>query len=109
MRSLSVLSYIKECDRSMLTKSGIMLGLGESEDEVLAVFRDAAGRGCDFLSIGQYLAPSRSHLPVKEYISPERFIRYKNRALEAGFRHVASGTYVRSSYSAAEYLESKKV
>lgn len=106
--SLEVLSYIKECDNSMHVKSGIMLGLGEREDEVLDTFRDIAGTGCDFLSIGQYLAPSRDHLPVKEYVSPERFERYKERALEAGFRHVVSGPYVRSSYSASEYLGSER-
>ncbi len=106
--SLSVLSYIKKCDPSMRTKSGIMLGMGESDDEVLTVIRDIAGTGCDFLSIGQYLAPSKAHLAVKEYISPEKFIQYKKYALEAGFRHVASGTYVRSSYSASEYLETEE-
>ncbi len=108
-RSLGVLAYIKKCDKSMRTKSGLMLGLGEREDEVLAVFQDIAGTNCDFLSIGQYLAPSKAHISVKEYISPDRFIGYKKDALEAGFRHVASGTYVRSSYSASEYLESEKV
>ncbi|MCX5678420.1 MAG: lipoyl synthase [Candidatus Omnitrophica bacterium] len=106
-RSLRVLSYIKECDNAMHVKSGIMLGLGEREDEVLSTFRDIAGTGCDFLSIGQYLAPSKNHLPVKEYVSPDRFKRYKEDALKAGFRHVVSGPYVRSSYSASEYLESE--
>ncbi len=106
-RSLGVLSFIKECNGAMRTKSGIMLGLGEREDEVLGAFRDIAETGCDFLSIGQYLAPSAKHLRVKEYISPERFARYKEEALKAGFRHVASGPYVRSSYSASEYLESQ--
>lgn len=107
-RSLKVLSYIKECDNSMHVKSGIMLGLGERENEVLETFRDIASTGCDFLSIGQYLSPSRDHLPVKEYISPDRFERYKERALESGLRHVVSGPYVRSSYSASEYLESQE-
>ena len=107
-RSLKVLSYIKECDNAMHVKSGIMLGLGEREDEVLDTFRDIAGTGCDFLSIGQYLAPSKNHLPVKEYISPEKFERYKEYALEAGFRHVVSGPYIRSSYSASEYLKSER-
>lgn len=107
-RSLEVLSYIKECDGSVPTKSGIMLGLGEREDEVLSVIRDIAGTGCEFLSIGQYLAPSKDHLKVKEYMPPEVFTRYKEEALKAGFRHVVSGTYVRSSYSASEYLASQK-
>ena len=102
--SLAVLRFIKECDSALKTKSGIMLGLGETEGEVLRTFGDIAETGCDFLSIGQYLAPSRSHLAVKEYISPQRFSLYKEKALEAGFRHVESGPYVRSSYSAAEYV-----
>ena len=107
-RSLELLSYIKECDRGMPVKSGIMLGLGEREDEVQEVFRDISDTGCDLLSIGQYLAPSKGHLPVEEYIAPERFDLYKERALAAGFRHVMSGPYVRSSYSAAEYLTAKE-
>ena len=107
-RSLKVLSYIKECDKAMRVKSGIMLGLGEREDEVLDTFREIAGIGCDFLSIGQYLAPGRDHLPVKEYIPPEKFEWYKSRALKCGFRHVVSGPYVRSSYSASEYLEPER-
>jgi lipoic acid synthetase len=107
-RSLEVLSYVKECDGAMRTKSGIMLGLGEHEDEASSVIRDIAGTGCDFLSIGQYLAPSTGHFPVKEYITPERFSRYKEEALAAGFRHVLSGTYVRSSYSASEYMTAKR-
>ncbi|MFH1189190.1 MAG: lipoyl synthase [Candidatus Omnitrophota bacterium] len=103
-RSLGVLSYVKECDGAMRVKSGIMLGLGERADEVSEAFRDIAGTGCDFLSIGQYLSPGAGGLPVKEYISPERFSAYKDEALKAGLRHVLSGTYVRSSYSASEYL-----
>lgn len=106
-RSLEVLSYIKECDAAMRTKSGIMLGLGECEDEVLATLRDIAATGCEFLSIGQYLAPSREHLAVKEYVTPERFDYYKEKAMAAGFKHVMSGPYVRSSYSAAEYMEAR--
>jgi len=104
-RSLAVLSLIKEFDKDMRTKSGIMLGLGENRDEVLNTLKDIAKTGCDFLSIGQYLSPSREHLPVKEYITPERFAYYKEKALESGFRHVLSGPYVRSSYSASEYME----
>jgi len=104
-RSLHVLKAIKECDSCMRTKSGLMLGLGEREEEVLTTLSDIAGTGCDFLSIGQYLAPSREHFPVKEYITPEKFGYYKEKALEAGFRHVESGPYVRSSYAAAEYIK----
>ena len=103
-RSLAVLRFIKDCDSAMPVKSGLMLGLGEREDEVLQTFSDIAGAGCGLLSIGQYLAPSLKHLAVKEYITPERFGFYKEKALRAGFRRVVSGPYVRSSYLASEYL-----
>ena len=103
-RSLGVLRFIKNCNSALKVKSGIMLGLGEREPEVLQTFEDIAGTGCEFLSIGQYLAPSRKHLAVKEYIAPEQFDLYKEKALGAGFRRVVSGPYVRSSYSASEYL-----
>lgn len=102
-RSLEVLRFFKECDPAIQTKSGIMLGLGELEEEVLRTIGDIAATGCEYLSIGQYLAPSRAHHPVKEYLRPERFDHYKARALAAGFKHVESGTYVRSSYHASEY------
>jgi lipoic acid synthetase len=104
-RSLAVLGYVKELDPAMPVKSGIMLGLGETEPEVLETIRDIAGTGCGFLSIGQYLAPSRAHLQVKEYIRPEMFTYYREAALREGFRHVESGTYVRSSYMAERYGE----
>lgn len=107
-RSLDVLRYIRECDPSMPLKSSLMLGIGETEEEVLATFSDLARTGCDFLSIGQYLAPSRKHLPVKDYIPPDRFIYYKDKALAMGFKRVLSGTYVRSSYHASEYISHKQ-
>lgn len=103
-RSLDVLRLIKECDSALSVKSGMMLGLGEREEEVLQTLEDIAGTGCEFLSIGQYLAPSRNHFPVKEYIKPERFNDLKEKALGMGFRRVVSGPYVRSSYRASEYL-----
>jgi len=103
-RSLDVLRFIKERNSALPAKSGIMLGLGERDDEILKTLEDIAGTGCDFLSIGQYLAPSRSHFPVKEYIKPEKFDYFKEKALGIGFRRVASGPYVRSSYRASEYL-----
>lgn len=106
-RSLDVLGFIHECDANMPVKSGIMLGLGETEGEVLKVFSDLADTGCDLLSIGQYLAPSRDHIPVKEYLTPEKFEYYKEKALDAGFHGVMSGPYVRSSYMAGEYLKTK--
>ena len=103
-RSLDVLGTIKKISPGLKTKSGIMLGLGEREVEVIAVMGDLHAVECDFLSIGQYLAPSKLHYPVKEYISPEQFAYYKEKGLSIGFSHIESGPYVRSSYMAGEYL-----
>ncbi|OHD67366.1 MAG: lipoyl synthase [Spirochaetes bacterium RBG_16_49_21] len=102
-RSLAVLSCAKACAPGLRTKSGLLLGLGETEAEVVAVFHDLRSVGCDYLSIGQYLQPGRLNLPVREYVSPEAFERYKIKAHEAGFFHVESGAYVRSSYLAERY------
>jgi lipoic acid synthetase len=102
-RSLRVLKIIAELDAAVPTKSGIMLGMGEYEDEVLEVFADLLAAGCRYLSIGQYLAPSKHHYPVQEYLPPEAFDRYREKALAMGFRHVESGPYVRSSYLAERY------
>jgi lipoic acid synthetase len=102
--SLKILELIKKYDKNIYTKSGIMLGLGEKEKEVLDVLLDLRKVNCDFLSIGQYLAPSKNHFPVKEYVHPDKFIYYKAKALEFGFLYVASGPYVRSSYLASDYL-----
>lgn len=102
-RSLEVLRLLHAKDPLLKTKSGIMLGLGEEEDEVLQVFQDLLDTGCRYLSIGQYLAPSRKHFPVKNFITPEAFSAYRERALALGFEHVESGPYVRSSYLAEQY------
>jgi lipoic acid synthetase len=102
-RSLTVLRNCAEMVPEIRTKSGIMLGMGESEDEVLQVLSDLRGVGCAYLSIGQYLAPSRRHYPVQEYIVPELFASLRTQALELGFSHVESGPYVRSSYHAGQY------
>lgn len=102
-RSLEVLRLCKELVPEIKTKSGIMLGLGETVDEVLEVFRDLRGVECDYLSIGQYLAPSRGHYPVQEYLAPERFDELRRVARELGFLHIESGPYVRSSYHAGQY------
>ncbi len=102
-RSLDVLKSCKELAPETKAKSGIMLGMGEVEQDVLEVFRDLRSVGCDYLSIGQYLAPSRAHYPVREFITPERFDEFQRTALELGFLHVESGPYVRSSYHAAQY------
>ena len=103
-RSLSVLKKVKDRrGKTMFTKSGMMLGLGEREAEVLEAMRELRAAGCDILTLGQYLQPSLKHLPVSEFISPEQFAKYKVRAGELGFVHVASGPMVRSSYHADEF------
>ena len=102
-RSLQVLKLIGELDSAVRSKSGLMLGMGEREEEVSGVFTDLLDAGCRYLSIGQYLAPSKSHYPVQEYLPPEVFDRYREQALAMGFRHVESGPYVRSSYLAERY------
>jgi len=99
-RSLKLLSLVKAIDPTRLTKSGIMLGLGETKEEVLEVFADLRRHGCDFLTIGQYLAPSPKHHPLIEYITPEQFDWYREQAYLAGYLYVASGPLVRSSYHA---------
>lgn len=100
--SIDVLRIAKDYG-SAYTKSGIMLGLGEKTYEVLKVFKDLIKAKCDYLSIGQYLAPSRNHYPVKEFIEPKVFEFFKTKALQAGFKHVESAPYVRSSYMADRY------
>ena len=102
-RSLAVLAAARRLAPAIPAKSGLMLGLGETEEEVLAVCRDLREAGCTFLSIGQYLAPSRRHAPVEAFIPPERFELLREEALALGFAHVESGPYVRSSYHAADY------
>ncbi len=102
-RSLEVLRVCGELGAHIPTKSGIMLGMGEKEEEVMEVLSDLRGAGCVYLSIGQYLAPSRRHFPVQEYIRPEVFERLRETALGMGFSHVESGPYVRSSYHAGQY------
>jgi lipoic acid synthetase len=101
--SLSVLDKMKRrAGETIFTKSGLMLGLGEQEEELFQAFRDLRAVGCNILTLGQYLQPSLNHLPVIEYVSPERFTAYGERAREMGFAHVASAPMVRSSYHADE-------
>ncbi len=102
-RSLELLRVCAEMAPEIRTKSGIMLGMGELEPEVLQVLKDLRDAGCDYLSIGQYLAPSRRHYPVQEYVTPELFETLRVQALAMGFSHVESGPYVRSSYHAGKY------
>lgn len=102
-RSLELLRLCSELAPTIAVKSGIMLGLGETEKELVDLFRDLRQAECSFLSIGQYLAPSRHHYPVQEYVPPEQFERLRKLALDCGFSHVESGPYVRSSYHASLY------
>ena len=98
-----ILAYLKE-QGIKRTKSGIMLGLGETEEEVIQVLHDLADAKVDIVTIGQYLQPSKKHLPVKEYITPEQFAKYEQIGKELGFRHVESGALVRSSYHAEKHI-----
>lgn len=102
-RSLELLLRAGRAAPEIRLKSGIMLGLGEEEPEVLELFHDLLRAGCARLSIGQYLAPSRRHYSVREYVPPQRFDDLRDRALAMGFSHVESGPYVRSSYHAGSY------
>ena len=103
-RSLEVLKYLKDSGLPRV-KSGIMLGLGEKQEEVLETMQDLADQGVSIITIGQYLQPSKKHLPVQEYITPEQFKFYEKEGLEMGFRHVESGALVRSSYRAHKHLK----
>jgi lipoyl synthase len=102
-RSLGVLKYLKE--NGMRTKTGLMLGLGETESEVIETMRDLQTVGLDVLTIGQYLQPTKNHLPVKEFITPEQFKKYETIGLEMGFMYVESGALVRSSYKAHKHAK----
>jgi lipoic acid synthetase len=109
-RSLRFLEHAKEIaaesGEEIVTKTGIIVGMGEEMHELLGVFRDLADRRVDILTIGQYLRPSRDHLPMTRYYTPEEFAFLKHEALGMGFRHVESGPLVRSSYHAQEQAES---
>ncbi len=103
-QSLAVLARLKETAPDRFTKSSIMVGLGETEDEVVEAMRDLREANVDFLTVGQYLRPSAKHIAVEEYVRPEQFARYERLGLELGFGYVASGPLVRSSYKAGEYF-----
>ncbi len=105
-RSLEVLKRLKELGGDKIkTKSALMVGLGETEEEMIAVFKDLLAVGCKFLSIGQYLAPSGEYEKVIEYVKPEQFARYEKLAMDLGFDYVKASPYARSSYMAHEYLK----
>lgn len=101
-RSLDVLAHLSQS--GIRIKSGLMLGLGETEDEIIETLYDLLNSGCYYLSIGQYLQPSGKNIPVKEYIHPDIFAAYKTKAYDMGFKHVESGPLVRSSYNSVKYL-----
>jgi lipoic acid synthetase len=103
-RALTLLTEAKRRRPSLRTKTGLMLGLGEERDELLEVFRDLAAVGCDILTLGQYLQPSRAHLPVERYLPPDEFEELGAAARALGFQHVESGPLVRSSYHAWEHV-----
>jgi lipoic acid synthetase len=107
-RTLRLLENAKKFFPGMVTKSGVMVGLGEEMSELVEVFRDLGARGVDILTVGQYLRPSRDHLPIARYYSPDEFLYLKQEALRFGFRHVESGPLVRSSYHAHEQAEATK-
>lgn len=106
-RSLNLLRTVKSLNRNILTKSGLMVGLGEEHDEIVNVMEELRTVQCDFLTIGQYLAPSPKHYPVARYVTPQEFEEYKSLGERMGFSYVASGPFVRSSFRAAEMVASK--
>lgn len=103
-RSLNLLAKTKEISPDIVTKSGLMLGLGEEADEVEGVLRDLRAAGCDMVTIGQYLSPSLRNIPVSRYVTPPEFDLWRDKALEFGFKSVAAGPLIRSSYNAAEFF-----
>lgn len=104
-QSLQVLSFIKEVNPALYTKSSLMLGLGESKEEILESMKDLREHGVSFLTLGQYMRPTKKHLSVKEWVTPETFTFLKGKAYEMGFLEVASGPLVRSSYRAGELYD----
>jgi lipoic acid synthetase len=106
-RSLELIREAKALNPTLTTKSGLMVGLGETREEVLEVMVDLRAARCDVITIGQYLSPSAAHHPVVEYVNPEIFEKYRRDALRLGFRHAASSPFVRSSYMAEKYYRRK--
>ncbi len=104
-RTLELLKRVKDMDSDICSKSGFMVGLGETQEEVINLLSHLRKSGCEIVTIGQYLAPSKKHHPVIEYVTPEVFEIYKKKAEEMGFKYVASSPLVRSSYHAGEAFE----
>ena len=107
-RSLALLAEVHRQDAKIITKSGLMLGMGETEKEVLQVMTDLREHNCQLLTLGQYLAPSRHHFPVQYYVTPEEFSAYAEKGREMGFSHVEAGPLVRSSYHAEEQYDASQ-
>lgn len=103
-QSLTLLARVKNMGDGIISKTGIMVGLGETEAQVLRAMEDLVGVGCDILTIGQYMRPTPAHIRVAEYVHPDQFEKYREIALKKGFKFVASGPFVRSSYHAAEAM-----
>lgn len=106
-RSLALIKRVSDSASGVNAKSGLMLGIGESDEDILKTLEDLREVGCAFLTLGQYLQPTSNHLPVHRYIPPESFEMWRTEALRLGFRHVAAGPFVRSSYHAREMLLGK--
>lgn len=107
-RSLDLLKHVATFDSTIVTKSGLILGLGEHPDEILDALKDLLDAGCQLVTIGQYLQPTKAHLPVERYIPPNEFDNWRNVALEMGFAEVASGPFIRSSYHAKQLYQAVK-
>ena len=107
-RSLSLLRQVVTFDSTIITKSGLMLGLGEQPEEILSTLKDLFDAGCQLVTMGQYLQPTKAHLPVERYIPPKEFDDWRNLALEMGFAEVVSGPFVRSSYHAKKLYQAVK-
>jgi lipoic acid synthetase len=107
-RSLALLAEVHRQDPTIVTKSGLMLGMGEEHDEVLQVMTDLRQHGCQLLTLGQYLAPTREHFPVQRYVTPNEFAVLAQQGRELGFEHVEAGPLVRSSYHAEEQFSASQ-
>ena len=108
-RSLDLLRSVKEIGPGQATKSGIMVGLGETEEEIIKTMKDLRSASCDMLTIGQYLRPGKENYPVHRFVTPEEFASYKRIAEQLGFKHISSGPFVRSSYFAEEGFKKMEV
>lgn len=107
-RSIELLAEVKRKKKNILTKSGLMVGLGEKDEEIFEVFRDLREAECDIVTIGQYLSPSLEHYPVKRFVEPEIFLEYEKIARDMGFKEVVSGPLVRSSFKSEEIWMNKR-